>query len=40
MRAVGLGVVIFTGKDSNFKVGDHVTGTWGIRACFVQRIWD
>ncbi|KXN89105.1 Putative NADP-dependent oxidoreductase YfmJ [Leucoagaricus sp. SymC.cos] len=30
MRAQGLGVVISVGEGSKFKVGDHVTGAWGM----------
>ncbi|XP_006459395.1 hypothetical protein AGABI2DRAFT_191381 [Agaricus bisporus var. bisporus H97] len=30
MRAQGLGVVLAVGEDSKFKVGDHVTGAWGM----------
>lgn len=29
MRATGLGVVVEVGPGSTFKVGDHVTGSWG-----------
>ena len=29
MRATGLGMVVEVGPGSTFKVGDHVTGSWG-----------
>jgi len=41
MRASGLGVVISTGDNSKFKIGDHVTGSWGISVCFCSTgPWD
>lgn len=30
MRAQGLGIVLAVGEGSKFKVGDHVTGAWGM----------
>ena len=36
MRATGLGVVISTGDNSKFKIGDHVSGPWGIKVYFVH----
>jgi hypothetical protein len=30
MRAQGLGVVIEVGPESNFSVGDPVSGAWGV----------
>jgi len=37
MRATGLGVVVEVGPGSRFKVGDHVTGSWGMTEYAVMK---
>ncbi|KAJ3506639.1 hypothetical protein NLJ89_g6756 [Agrocybe chaxingu] len=37
MRALGLGVVIEAGPGSRFKVGDYVSGTWGMTEYAVMK---
>ncbi|KAJ2917408.1 hypothetical protein MD484_g3005, partial [Candolleomyces efflorescens] len=37
MRAVGLGVVVQAGPGSKFKVGDYVSGAWGMQEYAVAK---
>ncbi|KAF8952403.1 hypothetical protein BDZ97DRAFT_1920010 [Flammula alnicola] len=37
MRALGLGVIIEVGLVSQFKVGDHVSGPWGMTEYAVMK---
>ncbi|CAA7267032.1 unnamed protein product [Cyclocybe aegerita] len=37
MRALGLGVVVEAGPGSKFKVGDYVSGTWGMTEYAVMK---
>ena len=39
MRAAGLGVVVEVGPGSRFKVGDHVTGSWGTFPVLPLLYW-